>query len=320
VLWQKLRYEPAFLRLQAGAVDDVSPHIIAPLPLLINKSVWKGEEIRQLLQRPECQQAIQRAKERHPPNLALCPLCSRGRFPDTNISVEYLKIPKAGSTSLVNLITGSTKMQHLNKEAQMLCEGRHPNDFRISMVRDPTLRLISAVSEVNKKRWRKSPNVSYARIKNDDKRRFLQFLEDYFQGRMENWDAGLPHHVMSAAMYIQAIYDMNRTVSVLGKMEDPEAFTQLLSVQVNGKNVTLEKWNARGSSLETGLFQWYQAAAAVLFEEDFVCFGYSLPQNITNEAKALMRGRNDKYRSNWSKHRTQPKCTERYSMPNVETK
>jgi hypothetical protein len=35
----------------AGAVDDVSPHIIAPL--LINKSVWQGEEIRQILQRPE---------------------------------------------------------------------------------------------------------------------------------------------------------------------------------------------------------------------------------------------------------------------------
>ena len=56
--------------------------------------LWEGSEaIIQLLERPACREAIQRARARHPKHLAICPLCTRGTPPGTNKTIEYLKFP-----------------------------------------------------------------------------------------------------------------------------------------------------------------------------------------------------------------------------------
>ena len=234
--------------------------------------VWTGkEEIRALLERPECKAAILRARQRQPPNVAMCPLCTRGRLGNSSQIVQYLKVAKAGSSSIVNMLSGATNRGRTNS-SKHLCMYQPQNEFTFTLVRHPVSRAVSAYYETDRKDWYKSPKITYRKVK-EEPQRFLHFLDDYFKGKMESWDGGMPHHMFSAALTLQAAQEMDRLPDVVGRLEDLPALMNVLN-ELTGTNLNAP--HLLNSDLPD--FRDFEAVIAALFEEDFVCFGYPQPE------------------------------------------
>ena len=338
--------------------------------------------------------------------MSLCFLVTFHRFTNKFLPPLFIH-SEAGSTSLVNQLTNYSGNQADNREAQKLCQGRasDPNHPRIAMVREPAARLKSAVEEVQRlhavrlARWHSRPTYIRIDIAHPEHsiRRLDAFLDDYFRGRLGNWDGGLPHHVISSALHLhETVVVLQKHVTLLGALEYQELFLQAVSKnlgihnnytllkenvskEVERKNANKRNYGTRdrlGQQRTTGrrfrrnttrpiappgrtpipkkdtalagkpgrgplnriyphrqlqtaaaskttriqanktneiLFQKHvQAMAAVLFEEDYICFGYPLPEDIP----ASIRKLDQVYQNHQTTvDRIPPNCSKRYIIP-----
>lgn len=62
----------------------------------------------------------------------------------------------------------------------------------------------------------------------------------------------------------------------------------------------------------TAFQEHVQAMAVVLFEEDYICFGYPLPSDIPDNVRQVDRVYTDHQRT---VHRSPPQCSKRYILP-----
>lgn len=270
---------------------------------LLQQSVWNEQEIVDLLDAPDCAAAIRRAKQRQPPIVALCPLCTRGTLNSTR--VQYLKVSKAGSSTMVKLLTHQD--QSSSPLARHLCQGQPQDDFRFTLVRDPIDRVISAYSEVDIGQWKNSPNISY-RKHHTEPDRLMAFLDDFFAGNMYSFDCGMPHHLFSAALTLDAARSMNRLPHLVGRLENMPEFFTALNDKAGADLAIPNATYARGPRGIPGASNVIYS----LFEEDFVCFGY--PFVASASAVELSPAKLDAYHENYKAKIATPNCTLRYKL------
>lgn len=270
---------------------------------LLMQSVWNGTEIVDLLDAPDCAAAIRRAKQRQPPIVALCPLCTRGTLNSTH--VQYLKVSKAGSSTMVKLLTHQD--QSSSPLARHLCQGQPQDDFRFTLVRDPIDRVISAYREVDIGQWKNSPHISY-RKHHTEPDRIVAFLEDFFAGNMFSFDCGMPHHLFSAALTLDAARSMNRLPNLVGRLENMSDFFTALNDKVGADLPIPNATYARGPKSIPGASNVIYS----LFEEDFVCFGYQFIKNAS--AIELSPKKMRAYHRNHKAKIATPNCNIRYTL------
>lgn len=213
------------------------------------QKIWNKKQLIQLLNQPQCAAAIKKAQLRHPYNVPICPLCTRGQFSNTNntktntttnntsnvnTNIQYMKIPKAGSSTMINLLTNDPFQQ--TKSSKTLCQYQDTNDIRFTMIRDPSQRIFSAYGEVDlkSKTWNNSSShLSYRNFDKDNEpvHRFLQFLYDFYMGYMNAWDGGMPHHMYGAALHFDTLRSNNNDFAlpdIIGRLEYIDDFINQL--------------------------------------------------------------------------------------------
>ena len=241
--------------------------------LVQHQHLWKDDEVIQLMQAPQCQEAVVRARQRLPRvvSQSFCPLCSHNHIQllnGTHVTMTYLKIPKAHAASGHNNSLWGTH--------QSACEVTpHNNNFLYSFVRDPLSRVLAAYNEAS---VRKSSQTKRKMVDGEPDR-FIAFCEEIFGGNVRNWDGGgKSHHMMSAALMIQAAMDMNMLPSLLGRMEYLDEMEEEINLRM-GKHLSRSHKRFKKNKLPFALnitSVLYDLIGS-LWEEDFVCFGYTLP-------------------------------------------
>jgi Sulfotransferase family len=304
-----------------------------PNPIFYQK-MWTRKDIVKVLDSPECSTAIANAKRMQPRNVAICPLCTAGMIGDTfPYAIQYMKIPKAGSSTMVKYLTNQTNQ--LRQVAQTLCVDQPHTDIRYTMVRNPLERIYSAYNEVDspKKEWLYSPNVTYRQYGSVGRphriHRFLQFLSDYFNGYMNSWDAGMAHHMLGAALHLDAVRTEADGITknnlllpdIVGRLEYVDDFMsslrgilrQMQTTQQKNRsennNDTMMKNNLNSTSRNNdteieavrvrnngngnyrGIDKGLEWLVETLFPEDFVCFGYPLSFQNTTSIQLLAKNK-----------------------------
>lgn len=200
----------------------------------------------------------------------------------------------------------------------MLCQ-ENVKQFRFTSVRDPVARVLSAYEEVLKPPpWYTTniSNLSYREYdkKNNSNEHFVAFVDDYFMGRMENWDGGMPHHMVSAALTLQAAFEMDRLPNVLGRLEKSALLFKYLHELAPGGNFQLPHAYSTGATKARSTREMVKVIID-LWEEDFVCFGYPLPYANSTTTKVY----HNKYASfNRAKRETPPLCSSHYVLTSNE--